>query len=116
MNITEKHIAVLRDLYKRVADSFAYDVGEDEQERIMADFENLLVSFGVKFVEPTYGVRPYYDRTENETRWGIYEKAGGDWVLTGFKTADEAVEIAKDKRIFHDYDGSEITVDTEAAA
>lgn len=110
MNITKKQIQAIQNLYKRVAAAFNNDVGTEEQSKILVGFENLLTSFGIKIVEPVYGVMSYYVQTSKEKRWGIYEKTDREWVLTGFKTADEAVAVAKDKSIFQNYDGSEITV------
>lgn len=75
-------------------------------DALMADFEKVLADCGVEVKDSSYCVAPY--KRGGEERWGICADPAdpaGSWVLTGFRSSEEACAALLDKEIFPDFEG-----------
>ena len=80
-----------------------YEGGADA---LMADLESVLQDCGVEIRQPEYCVVPY--KRNGEERWGICSDPAdpkGSWVLTGFRSSEDACAELLNKEVFPDFEG-----------
>lgn len=79
---------------------------EGGTEALMADFEKVLADCGVEVKDPVYCVAPYDDH--GEEKWGICADPAdpaNSWVLTGFRSSEDACAELLNKEVFPDFEG-----------
>lgn len=73
---------------------------------LVADLEKVLADCGVEVRGPDYCVAPY--KRNGEELWGICADPAdpaGSWVLTGFRSSEDACAALLDKAVFPDFKG-----------
>jgi len=107
-----KNVKRLVEIYKAIGgmcseaeDPFGhfYKGGTDA---LMADLEKVLADCGVEVKGPDYCVVPY--KRAGEELWGICADPAdpaNSWVLTGFRSSEDACDVLLNKAVFPDFNG-----------